>query len=1110
MSDVAPPVAAAIGPSPEPPDAPGVFPVAAALPSGLAAARGAALAAPAAFALLAAVLAAIAAVPPVEAAWASAAALIGFGASGWWDPAGWRRRAAEALLIPPAFALTLVADPTMRRMLVPPLLVLALLAAASSALARARSGERERRAVVIALALAARAATGLGLVGLGAGAALVAAGATALIAWSAARWRSTAAAIAAAALAGTLPFERHALLALTAALAAWASTLFGTALPRGGERVARGWLPAAAIAALLSASLAPWGGLGLGRALPQAGLLALLAVAGAAALSPLLPPAGAGAVWLLATLALGPLHPPPPDRAQVELTAAAPSLELPPGEDGLYIAEINLANAAALRQGTVVAFIEVGAGRVPVRLGVEAAEWAHERADVVGIVAHTLPERPVWRPTGIGGETVWAVSGQLSGPVGRGVKPVVRRQPSLPPSVVLSVATAGPSAPTPPRDWALPLWLLAAATAVALLQGVSGTWRAPGAWVPWAVLALGSLVARMPVEPLRLLGERHAVDLAMAALLAAWAPAARLWLVRGRVALAATALLVPLAAATPHLTPPVGDEGYHLLLLKSLRQDLDLDLANNYDVERHPENAIFVTPKGWFLHSPVLAMLLLPGYLVAGRAGAAVLLGVAAALAAALLARRVRALGVPGSRVTIVVVLMLLSYPLATYATQVWAEVPGILLAAVALTLAAASPPRPLLASAAAVLSAWIKTRLVLVTLPLAMAAWLPRRLALRSSRNVVLAAVLTATAAIALSIFWFGAALDTIPGRRQASHLVPRSLRQVLTSVGGQALDAAGGLGFSAPLMLVALAGLPLLWRRGGPADRALLMGGLLTLLSQLSNREWRGGDSPPARYLAVLLPMAALAGALLLQSARRWRSAASVLVPPTFVVWWVFLTRPHLGFNPGDGGFWLSDMLAARFAASALHMFPSFLRPSPATIAWPFIAAVLAAAVVWLSRRSPGAVRLAGRGAVSLLLLLGAGLVVALATRYDSIVELEDPQVVAYGGTLHPPLGQMSRFAFRNGWRLWNQAMVEVPLRTPGNAALALQGWLEGGAERGATLAAQWRGASPVHVPVKGSKDWVIALPPPPGPGKHWLRLTLIAPGGGSTVLDKIVVSR
>jgi hypothetical protein len=408
------------------------------------------------------------------------------------------------------------------------------------------------------------------------------------------------------------------------------------------------------------------------------------------------------------------------------------------------------------------------------------------------------------------------------------------------------------------------------------------------------------------------------------------------------------------------------------------------------------------------------------------------------------------------------------------------------------------------------VLSAWVKTRLVLVTFPLAAAGWLPRRWGARNTRNLLLALVLTGTAAVALSVFWFGSALDTVPGRRQASHLIPRNVRQVVTSVGGQALDAAGGLGFSAPLLLVALAGVPLLWKRGTAADRALVLGGVLTLFSQLSNREWRGGDSPPARYLVVLLPMFALAAAMLLRSPRRWRPAAAVLAVPTFVVWWVFLTRPHLGFNSGEGGFWLSDRLATRFEASARLLFPSFLRPSPSTIAWPFLVGVVVLGVVWASRRWPGAIRTVRRCSIALLLLGGATLVSAVTLRYDSIIELEDPQVVTHGGELYPPLGQMSRFAFRNGWRLSNAASIDVPARVPGNAALTLQGWLEGPATAGATIAVEWLDGTLRHYPVKGPKEFALELQPAPSSGKHWLRITLLAPAGGSAVLDKVIVTR
>jgi hypothetical protein len=1069
-------------------------------------ARLLALAAPVAFATLAATLAALGAISAIEAVSAAAAILAGFGPSGLLDRAGWRRRGAEIMIVPAAFTLTMVADPTIRRVLVPPLLLVAVFAAAVSARRRAAAGATE--VVVVALALAVRFAGGLGLFGFAVPVLLLAVAVPGLVARAVARWQGPNTALAAAVLAGVIPFERHPMLAITVALAAVASGVLG-APPAGVERVATAWLPGIGAVSLVIAALAPWGGVGALRAFPAAGWLGAAAVAVVALATPALPIAATGAVWFAATYALGPAELAPPDRAQAEVSAGNPVIPLPTATGGTYIAEINLANAATIRDGTVVAYIELGKVKLPVQAGKAAVEWAHERPDVAVTVKHSLPDHPVWRPTGLGRDAVWAVSGQISGRLERGTTPVIRRQPTLPPDVTVSIATAGPSVPTPPRDWPLTKWLLAAAVVVAILQGVAGTWRNAGAWVPWTMLTVGSLVARMPVEPLRLLGERHAVDIAMAALLTAWVPAARFWLARQRVIPAALALLVPLALATPHLTPPVGDEGYHLLLLKSLREDLDLDLTNNYDVVAHPENKIFVTPRGLFLHSPVLAILLLPGYFLAGRAGAAALLAAAAAASLWLLVRRARALGIPQTRLPILVSVLLLGYPLATFATQVWSEVPGVFLACVAMTLAVLPRPRPLLASVAAVLSAWIKTRLVLVTLPLAVAAWLPRRWGARTVRNIILALVLTGTAAIALSIFWFGSALDTVPGRRQASHLVPRSARQVITSVAGLALDPAGGLAFSAPLLLVAIAGVPLLWRRGGAAERALVLGALLTLFSQLSNREWRGGDSPPARYLVVLLPMFALAGAMLLRSPRRWRPVAALLAIPSLLVWWVFMTRPHLGFNSGDGGFWAADVLAERFSASARHLFPSFLRPSPSTLAWPFIVGGLVVLTVWAARRWPGAIRLVRRGAVAVLLLAAAGFVTVLTLRYDRVIELEDPQVITYGGEIYPPAGQMSRFVFRNGWRLYNMNSVEIPVNTPGNASLAVQGWLLGPATGGATIAVQWRGGKPTHIPLGGAKDWTIPLPPPPSSGKHWLQIFAMTPNPGSVVLDKILVA-
>ncbi len=117
----------------------------------------------AAFATLAIALGAAGAVPASELIWAVASVAVAFLPTAVLAPGGWRRRGAELALLPAAYALTMVDDPTMRRMMVPPLLVLAALAAVSAAL---RTAPAETRPYLVAsLALSGRLATGLGLTG---------------------------------------------------------------------------------------------------------------------------------------------------------------------------------------------------------------------------------------------------------------------------------------------------------------------------------------------------------------------------------------------------------------------------------------------------------------------------------------------------------------------------------------------------------------------------------------------------------------------------------------------------------------------------------------------------------------------------------------------------------------------------------------------------------------------------------------------------------------------------------------------------------------------------------------------------------------------------------
>ncbi len=1069
------------------------------------AARLLALATPASFALLAAVLAACGAVSPAEAAWTALSVALAYAPSGFLAPGGWRRRGAELALLPAAFALVTVGEAPLRHALVPPLVLVAALAAAWAV----PPGTAPRRSAMVAgsLALAIRAAGGLGCTGESAAAVLVAAAVAVAVAVAASRLPHPAG-LAMAMVAGALPLQRDPLAALLGGgtlLALFA--LVGPAPWIG--RLARAWLPAAFAAAFLGVSLAPWGGIAPGRALPDAGMLAVAVGLLAATVTPWLPPALAGPLWLAATLAWGPPTPPPPDRAAVTLTAAAPTATLPAGTGGTYIGDLALTNAAGLPGGTHAATAQIGGADLAIRVGTHTVEWAHERADVRPRAAHPLPSRVTYRGEGRGREAFWAVAGRLVGEVPSGIAPTLRRADTLPPEVTLVVATAGPSRPTPPRRWGLPQWLLAASVAVAALQGLFGTWRRAGAWVPWGILTAASVVARMAVEPHRLLAERHAVDLALAALLFAWWPAARTLLERRRVLAAGAALFLPLALATPKLAVPMGDEPYHLLLLDSLARDFDLDVANNADLERHPENRPYVPPPGRFLQPPTLAVVLLPAFAVGGRGGALLLLALAGAGTVALLARHACALGLPASRAGILAMALLASYPLATFATQIWPDVLGALAAAVASGWLARGVRGPVAATAAAVLPVWLKTRFALALLPIAVAAWWPHRLRRATLVRVGLAA--GAAAGLALSFSWlaFGNPLDPL-GRRHLADLVPASAGQAITTLGGLAFDAASGLAFSAPLLLVALAGVVRLWKRGGKGERALLLGAALTVAALLGNLEWRGGDSPPARYLVVLLPALALAGAMVLAQPLAFRRLALLVLPPTLVVSWVAVTRPHLLVNTGVGGTWLADALAVRFEAAAWELFPSFLRAS--SLRWwvPLAAVTGAAAAAWLAARRPQFARIAVAVAAALWLVAAAAVAATLAWRPDARIELESPHVTRHGGILWPPAGQMSRFRFANGWVIGVGEAVEVPVRVAAGARYVVEGYLLEEAVGGCALAVRWDEGPVTTIPVAGASPGALALPPPPGPGRHTLHLAYQGPVGGFAMLDAVVRRR
>jgi hypothetical protein len=1040
--------------------------------------RAAACASTTAFACLAAVLAGLGAISWPEAFLTSTSVALVFLPLGWWTATVVRSRLAEALLVPAAFAMAMVGDATMRHMVLPPLLVLAIWAAA--AVAWERIPNRRLSVFAVLLGLALRAAVGFGLSGFGGLGVGLSVAVAAVLPWIAIRRWGRRAAELAALFGAVLPWQSWPLGAGVVVVVGLALGLMGGFRDR--DHTVAGWVPGLGGAALFAASLASWPGFSVSNVFTDHGWLGRAIVLAALAVTPRLRPGAAGAVWLAATLVIVPARNPSPEQRAFILTPELGKLTMSAGTGGDYVVDLDVEDNGILVGDEPLAVLRFAGSDHP-------------------ILARSSDQRTVWRPHGLGAGTQWRASGRSQFVVPAGERPVLFRHPGLSDEVILRVQTIGAVRATPPRDWMLPTWLVAAAAVVALIEIASGTWRSSIGLLPWLVLVVGSLVARSSVEPLRLLGERLAVDIAMAAFLAAWLPAARIWLRQRKVFVTVAAVLVPLAVATPHLTPSLyGDEPFHLVVMESLADDRDLDIADDLDLELHPQNELYAPGRPLF-HSPALGLILLPGYVVAGRSGALVLLALMGAALAVLVARRTRDLGLHEPSVGVLVIVLAITYPLATFSTQVWPELPGALAVAALLVLAARSRNGRWMALAVAVVAAAVKTRLGLLTLPIAAAAWLRRPL-----RGLI--AVVLGSGAV-LAVGWLTMGHPFGPYRR-LHHLVPTDPDLAARVLGGLFFDAAGGLAFTAPLLVAALAGVFLLWRQGGPGERAMLIGCGLTVAALLHSTEWYGGGAPPARYLVPMLPAFALAGGLVLSRPLRWRRLLPVLLPPSIVAWWVLVTRPHLSINPGDGGYWLADALSRRFAAHGRAFFPSFLVIDSATLAVPAITVLLALLAVWVAKRRPGVGAFIARAWIAVWLIAAAALVLTLGVRLDRVVEAEAPQVHKSGGSPVPRTGTPARYSHRRGWRLDDGSRVTVPLNLCDRAGVVLDGWLLGTARQGVQLEIRWDEGKPLLVPWSGEGTFErVCLPPPPGDGRHRLSVTLHSRPYGAAVLDRLIVS-
>jgi len=537
----------------------------------------------------------------------------------------------------------------------------------------------------------------------------------------------------------------------------------------------------------------------------------------------------------------------------------------------------------------------------------------------------------------------------------------------------------------------LGLFAAVAVLAPLLMLRPRALWRCLGAELV-AVLVFGALAAfarmlRVEFDVYLAMVAAGAIVLAIVVAFVAFADEVRWSANRAALlALMVYMLMVPLMLRTP----PDGDEPFYLLMTESLVRDGDLDLANQFaDLSRTASGRTDLVPQigdrvdGARVRSHLesfFSILMVPGYALAGLAGALLTIALFGALLARSTVRLFEDEGIADATTRALFPLFAFGPPIVFYAARIWPEVPAAFLFVEAVRgLRQRRAARWLPAMVALVA---LKERFVLLVLSLLLASFSWRR-----------------RIAWAISI----ALLVLLFGRHRIAELIPASASAYPLGLFGLALDGAAGIAFQAPLYLFGLIALAR-WRSMPEGFRLGMAGAALYVLALVPRSEWHGGWSPALRYIVFLMPFLALGCAALYE-----RIAPAPLA--MIAAWTIGLVIhgaafPYRLFHIANGENAMGEMLSAAYRADVSRLFPSFIRPNAAALV--ASVALVVALIVFRTGRFV-------RPAVVAAAIVVAGIV---AMKPGNRIEFEDAHVVHKGGELFPTEYQVARFVFHGGW--------------------------------------------------------------------------------------------
>ena len=402
-----------------------------------------------------------------------------------------------------------------------------------------------------------------------------------------------------------------------------------------------------------------------------------------------------------------------------------------------------------------------------------------------------------------------------------------------------------------------------------------------------------------------------------------------------------------------------GDEPHYLIIAHSIAEDGDILIEDDHaagvwrdftDHEIHPQY-LRRSASGEIIpfHKIGLPLLAALPYMLIGRLGAVLLIGLLAAIAAAnaywLAFKVVR----DRTAALLSTAWVSLTVPVLPMSFLFFSEIPTLAFTLIAFNMIiqtdGKSPRWPWLLPFVIWTLPWFHARGLITAA--ALTAFLLWRLRGKPAKAAAVA-LLCLLPAMALPLWNWAIYGDFNPiAEMGADQDVSLGLGNILRGIGGLLFDQEFGLLLYNPVVVFALVGLYFLWKKNREAAvwTVLIIGS--SIGPGMLYAMWWGGGSPPARYAAAAFSLAALPLAAFIANGRgkRWLRPVVILASLSAILAVFLMVRSDLLVNHRDGASLLLTAVSAG-PIDAVEWWPSFIEGG--IRAWPLAALLTAAAAV------------------------------------------------------------------------------------------------------------------------------------------------------------------